>query len=136
MSEPIEDIVSDMYAYDSGEIADIWVHRFAERLAAANDLLTKQIKAKDAEIEKLTADNMHKESLLQKAGETVVALINKMNEQHEEITKLRAALKPVLECDCWIFDTGKSRATDGAKDAIKAVKEAQRIYKEVRDGER
>lgn len=54
-----------------------------------------------------------------------------MEEKDAEIEKLRAALKPVLECDCWIFETAKSRATDGATDAIKAVLEAQRIYKEV-----
>ena len=34
--ETIADIVSDMYAYDSGEIADIWVHRFANRIEAAH----------------------------------------------------------------------------------------------------
>lgn len=44
-----------------------------------------------------------------------------------EIARLRAALKPVLECDCWISETTKSRAIDGAVDAIKAVKEAQRL---------
>ena len=34
-SETVEEIVSDMYAYDSGEIADIWVHCFADRIEAA-----------------------------------------------------------------------------------------------------
>ena len=47
-----------------------------------------------------------------------------------EIARLRAALKPVLDCDCWIFETTRSRATDGATDAIKAVLEAQSIYNE------
>lgn len=34
-SETFAEIVSDIYAYDSGEIADIWVHRFADRIEAA-----------------------------------------------------------------------------------------------------
>ena len=33
--ETIAEIVSDMYAYDSGEISDIWVHLFADRIEAA-----------------------------------------------------------------------------------------------------
>lgn len=40
----------------------------------------------------------HNESLLSKAGETVVGLMNKMNAQHEEIKKLRALVKELAEC--------------------------------------
>ena len=50
-----------------------------------------------------------------------------------ECKKLKAALKPVLQGDCWIFETAKSRAIDGAADAIKAVNEAKRVYKEVKE---
>ena len=50
-----------------------------------------------------------------------------------ECEKLKAALKPVLQGDCWIFETDKSRAIDGAEDAIKAVNEAKRVYKEVKE---
>ena len=33
--ESIDDIVRDMRAYDSGEIADVWIHIFADRIEAA-----------------------------------------------------------------------------------------------------
>lgn len=51
----------------------------------------------DAEIAKLTADNMRNESLLQKAGETVVGLMNKMSAQDEEIKKLRTLVNELAE---------------------------------------
>ena len=51
----------------------------------------------DAEIAKLTADNMRMKSLLNKAGETVVGLMNKMSAQDEEIKKLRALVKEMKE---------------------------------------
>ena len=34
-SETVEDIVCDMRAYSSGEIADVWMHRFADSIEAA-----------------------------------------------------------------------------------------------------
>lgn len=33
--ETVDDIVRDMRAYDSGEIADVWMHRFADRIEFA-----------------------------------------------------------------------------------------------------
>lgn len=35
-NEPVKEIVCDMRAYDSGKIADIWMHRFADRIESAH----------------------------------------------------------------------------------------------------
>lgn len=60
---------------------------------------------KDAEIAKLTADNMRMESLLNKAGETVVGLMNKMSAQDEEIKKLRTLVKELADAlGCMLCD--------------------------------
>lgn len=79
------------------------------------------------------ADAMeHNDSLLSKAGETVVGLMNKTNAQNEEIKNLRAALKPVLECDtdfdiCGAIEEGDVGSVTAPFDA---VNKAQRIYSE------
>lgn len=85
-----------------------------------------RIKDKLRSMLRQAADMMeHNESLLNKAGETVVGLMNKMSAQDEEIKKLRTLVKELADNygGHWPF----------ASLAVDAVKAAQRLYCEFSD---
>lgn len=119
-NETVEDVCDELRAHDLvPPPRGAWV-MYADRILAAHK-----------------REMMHNESLLRKAGETVVGLMNKASAQSAEIAKLRAALKPVLEVEwhkVWNGPDGWNEYGDPLPS--QAVKESQRIYKEVGNEER
>ena len=82
-NETVAEIVSDMYAYDSGEISDIWVHLFADRIeAAAKREIADEKRISDAVIQSL------RDKKLEMDGEIV--------EKDAEIVRLRELVSELL----------------------------------------
>lgn len=80
-NETIEDIVRELRREPLAENgAKPWVHYLADRIEAAHK-----------------REKMHDESLLQKAGATVVGLMNKVNAQNEEASNIRTLVKELAD---------------------------------------
>ena len=88
--ETIADIVSDMYAYDSGEIADIWVHQFANRIEAAHKR-ESETGAEAAQICGEIGEMIGREA----AGRQPVTDCNCLG----NAAKMREALETISKCD-------------------------------------
>ena len=115
-NETIEDIVAWLSRPREGENAylTLWRYEIADRIIAAHKReIADEKRISDAVIQSL------RDKKLEMAGEVA--------EKDNEIASLRAALKPVLE-----LEDNNSGLWPFASLAVEAVKEAQRIYKEVK----
>lgn len=125
MSVTIEDIVREMREGFNVSWHDVdreWAHDLADRIeAAANGLRTENARLKD----EIKCKTQNYEDVIRAKG--------------QELERLRAALKPVIEVEwhkhkVWAGPDGWNEYGDPLPS--QAVKESQRIYKEVGNEER
>lgn len=114
---------------DDGKCPDIGNWCSYPREICEGTCLTKEMEDLRSENERLKAEiNLNIQELVS-ANEEIKILHGDSDKLVKENKKLRDALKPVLECDCWIKRSNRgSIIMDGMEKALDAITEAKRIY--------